>query len=144
MSFTNFDNIEECDLLTLSQLKSLYNMNYLDREDELLRLGFSFGGKTETDDIVYREYSKCIGSNKTEHIGSTSDDNYSSFQYVTNSKENYLKLKNQVKELKSCKTRMQKGKYDVFFDSSDDGYMFMFYLDFIEGESVYMINITDL
>jgi hypothetical protein len=48
MSFTNFDNIEECDLLTLSQLKSLYNMNYLDREDELLRLGFSFGGKTES------------------------------------------------------------------------------------------------
>jgi predicted Zn-dependent protease len=140
MSFTNFDNIEECDLLTLSQLKSLYNMNYLDREDELLRLGFSFGGEIETVDGTFsREYSKCLGSNKAEYINSDT----SSFQYTTNSKETYLKVKNQLKQLKSCK-RMQEGKYDVFFDSSDDGYMFMFYLHFIEGESVYMIYITDL
>ena len=138
-SFISKSECDDCNLLSIFQLQKIKKTSPLDREDEILALGYTSKSVQKVNDgTTILKYSKCKKEfGTTEMVGVVNSDYVI---YYTENLNHYLKIKNYIKTLSCERERVSNGDYDIdVYSSCSDSHMYGFTIN----EFGYSISIIE-
>lgn len=132
---------QDCKATTFVQLKSVQESRAEDKEDAVLKLGYSFEREEERGGYTLRYYGKCLQPNLGYIQRITLNITQGSTSLATYTRSTYVTIKEYVRANLRCRRRQQSG-FDVF-ENCSDRHAYLFQVNQVEGKGYYYIEIQN-